>query len=149
MVELKNNEFNTQILVNYLCEVDCDFKTPLSKKINLKDFALKILSNGHVFAILDSHNSVISVNCFYCNDEINKTAYLILLSVKKEYQGKGYAKQLVLDMINFCRQKGMVKICCETVNPIAASLYESIGFQIYKSEYCNNIIKKYLQLSLI
>lgn len=149
MVQLKNNEHNARILVNYLNEVDHDFKIPLSEKISLKDFALKILSNGYVLAVLDNKNFLVGVNCFYCNDEIHKTAYFIVLSVKKNCQGKGYAKQLIFEMINICKQKGMVKICCETVNPIAASLYESIGFKVYKSEYCNNLLKKYLTLSLI
>ena len=146
MIELNKNDI--QNLIQYLKDVDKDFGILLSEKVDLELYAIKLLNNGHVIAILNDVKSIIGINCFYSNDQVNKTAYLPILSVKSEARGKGCAKQMISKMIDMCKKNGMKTISCNSINPIAVSLYKSFGFKEFRTERYNNFEKIYLSLSL-
>lgn len=116
------------MLYGYLLEVDKDFGIPLSCKVDLASYASRLLSNGCVIAVKENEK-LASIIGFYCNDHQQKTAHLPLLSTAKWARGKGYAGLLIREMIITCRNAGMHKICCDSVNPIAIHLYKSIGFK--------------------
>lgn len=130
-------------LKSYLNEVDRDFETPLSNKTDIATFSTKIIDNGKVYAVKEN-NKISAIICFYCNDYIENKAHLPILSTKKEARGKGYARLLINEMTKLCKEKEMKYIYCDSVNPIAISLYKSLGFIEYKKE--KN--KSYLKLNL-
>lgn len=136
---LKNHED----LHKYLNDVDKDFGTPLSSKTDLISFASKLIKYGHVYVIKEGYDIVAMIG-FYSNDTINNNAYLPILSTKDRARGKGYARKLVSEMIDICKKDGMKTIFCDSINPIAISLYISLGFNEYKKE--EN--KSYLKLKL-
>lgn len=128
MIRLQPTENDHQKLTAYLEEVDQDFGIPLSTKVGIPDYAGKILKNGRVYVIEEQSDEPLSLICFYCNDFRSHTAFLPILSTKKEARGKGYAKLLIQRMIADCREEHMVRICCDSINPVAVSLYKSLGF---------------------
>lgn len=140
IVKLDYNENDRNILVDYLIETDEDFGIPLSDKVNIPLFAEKILSKGHVYMVFED-NIYCAMICFYCNDIIEKKAFLPILSTKANARGKGYAKQLIMLMINVCSLYKMKYIICDSINPIAVSIYKSLGFKTYK-ESCDNGTRK-------
>lgn len=148
IIELDNNVYNVRQLVQYLNYVDKDFGIPLSDKVDLDIYAFKLCTNGHVIAIVDEKAEIIGITGFYSNDKVKKIAHLPILSVKKEARGKGFAKQMISSMINICRQEGMEKIQCDSVNPIAIALYKSFGFVEYRKEFRDNMEIVYLELLL-
>ena len=82
IIKLSNNETDIQILFDYLKDVDRDFETPLSLKVNLFEFARKTLSNGHAFMARENDKFVALVT-LYCNDKVTVKAFLPILSVKE------------------------------------------------------------------
>lgn len=147
IIKLSNNETDIQVLFDYLKDVDRDFEIPLSSKVNLSEFARKTLSNGHAFMVREDDKYVALVT-LYCNDKVNVKAFLPILSVKECYRGKGYARQLVNIAINISRLYEMKTVNVDSVNPIAISLYKSVGFQSVGVDDVNGLRKEYLQLTI-
>lgn len=145
IVRLNNNEKDVQILVDYLKDVDQDFGTPLSSKANLSELAQKTLAYGHAYIVQENKN-VVALVTFYCNDRVNATAFLSILSVKEECRGKGYARKLVNIVITESRNSGMRLICVDSVNPVAISLYKSVGFDTIMIDELHGKRKEFLQL---
>lgn len=143
IIKLDNSEKSKNILVDYLVDVDTEFNIPLSRKINFLSFADKILSKGNVYLVYEDCIYCAMI-CFYCNDTIEHKAYLPILSTKALARGRGYAKQLIETMIEVCRLHKMTCILCDSVNPIAISIYKSMGFITYKEEYDGGVRKEFL-----
>ena len=137
-----------QLLNDYLHQVDNDFAIPISYKVDIKEYASRLLNAGHVVAVEDA-GVCVSVVGFYCNDERLRTAHLSILRTLKSHQGRGYAKQLVNEAIKFSRQAGMLKISCDSVNPGAVSLYKSVGFKEVRCVKVAGLEKKFLEYNII
>jgi len=57
------------------------------------------------------------------------------LYVKKEYRGKGVARQLIIKLVNHASSKVMQLHCTVTTdNTCATHLYQKLGFKIYGTE---------------
>jgi len=74
------------------------------------------------------HNTPIS------NPEISSPDYCKIgdIVVKKEFQGKGIGKRLILKVLETAKELGVgrTKLEVETTNERAVKLYESLGFKI-------------------
>lgn len=127
IIKLSNTKNGQQRLIQYLNDVDNDFKIPLSKKINPTEYAIKLLTNGEVLVSVDN-GQIRGLIAGYCNDIENGKAVISILSVKIKYRGMGISRTLVKSMIEKCKQFGMRCIHVDSVNPIAVSLYLSEGF---------------------
>lgn len=124
---------NLNDLINYLNDVDHDFGIPISEKTSINSFAEKLLQFGKVFGVKENEELVSCIG-FYCNDKINQTAHLPILSTRKMARGKGYAHILVNKMIEECKKCEMKTILCDSINPHAVNLYKSVGFTEFRSE---------------
>ena len=134
IVRLQSTMDDCRRLVDYLLDVDEDFGIPLSSKVQIPVYAEKILQNGRVY-VIEEDGLFMALICFYCNDSKNHIAYLPILSTKRQARKKGYARVLIQQMIADCREEHMVRICCDSVNPVAVSLYKSLGFvEDYRKE---------------
>ncbi len=70
---------------------------------------------------------------------IYEEANILLIAVKKEFQGKGFGKLLLEHFIEICKAKNVIKIFLEvaTDNKKAVNLYKRYGFKDF------SIRKKY------
>ena len=127
IIKLSNTKNGQQRLIQYLNDVDNDFKIPLSKKINPTEYAIKLLTNGVVLVSVDN-GQIRGLIAGYCNDIEKGKAVISILSVKKKFRGIGISRNLIKSMIETCKQVGMRYIHVDSVNPIAVSLYLSEGF---------------------
>lgn len=147
---LKNVSNDYLLLLQYLQEIDNDFEISFSQKVNLEEYVSKLLQNGYVYTVIDENKrNILACVGFYCNDMNTHIAYLSLLSTRMQARGKGYAKLLVNTMVECCKKRGMYKIFCDSVNPIAVKLYKSCGFIQYKIESCERLTKTFLKLDLL
>ncbi len=137
-----------RLLYNYLLKVDKDFGIPLSEKVRLDLYAIRLLANGNVLAV-DEDGELVSVIAFYSNDDRYRIAHLPLLSTIEKARGKGYARLLISEMVKVCQQAGMLKICCNSVNPVAISLYKSMGFVVVSKEQDKGFEKYFLEYKII
>lgn len=117
-------------LINFLNAVDDSFPVPLSKKQNLNDFANKLLSHANLYYRLNDQNEIISLVAGYINDYSSKLAYISIVATLPDYRGNGYAKELMSDFINECKNQDMkaVHLYMVETNYSAKKMYTSMGF---------------------
>lgn len=101
------------------------------RKVDLTQYAKKLSSYGKVWCHYDMGKPV-SVIAGYFNDKISKTAYLSMLSVAKEYQGKKLASSLLAEFEDYAIQNGMdyVKLEVRKHNTAAQGLYRKFGYEV-------------------
>ena len=145
--QLQNTVEDKNLLVSYLRAVDNDFHIPLSSKQNLEEYASKLLEHGIVIVVMDAEK-IVSCRGFYCNNQTSGIAYGSMMSTLSIARGKGYARLLIDNMINICREKGFKSIISSSVNPIAISLYKTVGYKEIKEEFCNGVLCVTLEYKL-
>lgn len=118
-------------LYDFLTAIDASLPTPLSSRVNLKQYAEKILKNG-VALSAERNGAIVSSAMFYCNDRENGEAYLTLLGTIPGYEGNGYASCVMDKAEEFAKKNGMKKMCLETemTNREAVGFYSRRGFVI-------------------
>lgn len=116
-------------LLLFLNKVDKDFSPPLSSKVDLKDYILKIQEKAEL--IIEEQNGLIrGLVILYCNDFETKIAYISLVGVLPEFRGMGIAKICMSQAINVAKEKGMKRIMIHSNNPVAVKIYNDLGFHI-------------------
>lgn len=126
---LQNDSSDRERFYQYLLEVNNDFAIPLSNKVNLQEYAVKLLTYGRVLAAVDSSSVILGAIAYYCNNHQAQKACWPFLSVKSQNRGRGYAVKLINRMLLDCKNNGMKLVQCDSVNPIAVNLYKKMGFQ--------------------
>ena len=132
----------------FLQEVDSLFPIKLSDKIDLKELSSKFLSVGTIFSIYNE-NKLVALLAGYNNDFVNSKAYISVLAVLPEYQGKGYASKLITDFTNDCKNKNIkrIELFTHKTNANAIKMYKKNGFNIDNTEFSRvNDIKFYKDL---
>lgn len=97
---------------------------------NILALAKKYSQNAVVYFVTRG-GIPIGIVAFYCNDEITKTAFLSMIVVDREEQGKDIGSFLLDKIIRHCREQGMGKIRLEVAcdNESAYRFYIRHGFQ--------------------
>jgi ribosomal protein S18 acetylase RimI-like enzyme len=129
-------------LIEYLKEVDYDFNPSLSSRKDLVKYAKKIYENSLILS-RRQNNRIIALLACYCN---NEDAYLSIISVKKDFTGRGYFRNLMNDLIDYLRTEDFQKLELEVnkKNDKAYNAYIRMGFK-YKKESSepNHLILSY------
>lgn len=146
--QLENSTCDIELLYSYLSLVDQDFRIPLSQKVDLHEYAVKLLIHGIVIAY-EENNHLLSCRGFYCNDVESGIAYGVMMSTLPEAQGRGYARLLIEEMFKICRSKGFKAVISSSVNPKAVALYKSLGYKEINVQPDGNEIRVTLKYDLI
>lgn len=118
-------------LVQFLERVDVLLPIPLSERVDLNDYAQKVLENGVVLSV-EKDNEIVSACMFYCNDIQTQQAYITLLATLPTQQGKHYGNALMRFTERICKDRGMREIHLDTekCNTKAIRFYENMGYYI-------------------
>lgn len=88
-----------------------------------------------IFVLLNDSKLIGELHAKYQSDDDNfavrgRRVYLFALRVHKNYQGKGYSKYLIKEVIEILKEKGYSEftIGIEDNNLIAHHIYHSLGF---------------------
>lgn len=101
------------------------------RKINISQYSEKLVHHGKVWTHYDMGKPV-SIIAGYFNDETTRTAYLSMLAVAEEYQGKRLASSLLSEFEDYAIKSGMnyVKLEVRKHNFVAQELYNKFGYKI-------------------
>ncbi|QOD69859.1 GNAT family N-acetyltransferase [Vibrio navarrensis] len=136
-------------LERFLHKVDEDFQPTLSSRVDIKNYAQKLICNAIVFKAYKASNTIGLVAC-YANDSSKKNAYIPFIAVDRDFRGYGIGG-ILLNKLLFELKKNNFKNLSLTVrkNSDAFYLYKKIGFKIdYEFKYKNtdivgvNMVKK-------
>lgn len=152
VIEIRVMNYNEEELARLaalLRRIDNIFPIPLSKKVNIDEYAIKALSKGIVICAENS-GDIIGILLGYANDLITKNVYIVVLGVLKEYQSQGIGRSLINRMKELSRSYGMKNVCLFThqSNESAIRFYISNGFTIAHTPFHERSDEVYLVASL-
>lgn len=99
------------------------------ENLSLEEYAVKLIKKAVNYVIVEEGKDAGLIS-FYVNDTATKTAYIALIGVLTDYQGKGMAQELMDHCIAVCCSKGMEQIKLEVKkdNSRAIRFYEHYDF---------------------
>jgi len=126
-------------LIIFLNEINDSFPVSLSEKIQINEYAQKVLRLGLVMKV-EQNSEIIGVITGYVNDKVNGAGYMSVLGVSERHRGKKIASKLLQAFIDQAKKEGMKKISLFTHkdNHNALKMYLSRGFY-----FDNSISKNY------
>lgn len=121
-----------QMLVNFFREVDRSFPIPLSEKVNINQYAQKLLEYG-TLCVKIKDDAIQGLVGGYTENVEEKRAYISVVAVLSSCYRQGVASKLVREFIEQCREKQLQSIHLYTHknNTGAIEMYRRIGFQEY------------------
>lgn len=127
------------LLRDYLIAHDKDFPIPLTNKVNIEDYLVKISKLGKSIICL-SNGKIIGLIFYYDNDKKLHRGFISLVSVDKYYRRNGIAKELVKLALKEMSKNNIqwCEIPTHITNNSAINLYESLGFIQEKKEIKEN-----------
>lgn len=78
-VKLANNEDTYLKLVEYMKETERDYDIPISMRVNIEEYAKKIVEYAVTVAVMEN-DKIIAMANFYCNDIVTKYVMLQTLA---------------------------------------------------------------------
>jgi ribosomal protein S18 acetylase RimI-like enzyme len=134
LIEYRMNKASETEIAEHLRTCDAEFVPPLSGRVKIKDYAKKITSNASRFEAW-SGDTLVGLLAAYCNDQVNRIAYITSVSVLREWQGKNIAASLMSQCLKHARTTGMRQISLQVAwdNTPAIKLYEKNGFVTVKA----------------
>ena len=128
-ITFKINSGTFPDILDHLRKCQDTFIPPLGNSVDINKYAEKIIDLAVRFEAWDQ-NTLIGLLAAYFNDEINKHGFITNVSVEKEYNGRGIAKTLLQNCLEFGRKGKFRKIYLKVnkSNLKAITLYEQLGF---------------------
>ena len=109
----------------------CDeaFVPSLSARVGIGEYAAKLHALAERFEAWCG-GALVGLVATYCNDPERKTAFVTSVSVESAWLGRGVARQLMGQCVEYARVQGFRRIELEVDagNANAICLYEKIGF---------------------
>lgn len=122
---------------------------PLSQRIDLEAYSLKLLKLAEIWFAVVNDNEIVGIIVFYANNKQNRAAYIPFISVHPDYQRKGLAKAMIQKVFSIALQKGMTSLWLnvQKENHTAQLLYKSLGFRLTQTE--SNAWNMHINLSSV
>lgn len=129
------NKASASQIMTHLHYCDTTFVPMLSERINMQDYAHKIVNNAVRFEAWKD-DELIGLSAVYCNDQVKRTAFITNVSVLPTWQGKGIASHLMMNIIEYVNTLGFeyIELEVDERNSAAITLYEKHGFLIMEKE---------------
>ena len=121
---------------------------PLSKRVDLRSYAEKLENNAEI-ALAFHNKRIVGFLAMYANDFYNGKAHIPIVSVLKDFQGKGIGKALLSRAIALARQRKMINLwlTVDKDNLIAQHFYSEFRFIKTSSDGSKFIMSRDLSLN--
>lgn len=135
LVEYRLNKASEAEIAEHLWLCNADFVPPLSGRVEINDYAKKIVSKAMRFEAW-SGDKLVGLVAVYCNDLEKRIAYITNVSVLRESTGQGIAESLIKQCVERTKALGMHQVSLEVSsdNIPAIGLYEKGGFVTGKTK---------------
>lgn len=137
-------------LVSFLSEISPDLPRPLIGRVDLAEYADKLLDKGYVVAMADG-SELVGICGGYANDLIGKRSVVTIMGVRAAIRKGGEGTRLMNCFIGLALKHGMRTLELETheTNLGAIAFYERNGFSLIEHLQNGNVLmrKRILGLS--
>lgn len=146
LIEYRLNKASAAEIVEHLSHCDADFEPPLSGRVEINDYAQKIVEKATRIEAW-SGGTLVGLVAAYCNDQVKRIAYITSVSILRAWIGKGIGAHLVGQCVEHAKVSGMQQICLDVAedNKPAIKLYEKSGFIAGKASALFVSMKLYLK----
>jgi ribosomal protein S18 acetylase RimI-like enzyme len=129
-MDYKVNKASSQDILVHLMSCDNSFIPPLSETVDLPSYAEKLKTRATTFEIWNQSKLIGCVACYFDNPE---DVFVTNVSVLPDHTGKGYARFLLKQAVEYGRVNGKKKALLEVYsqNQNAILFYQKIGFKEY------------------
>lgn len=129
IIKFQRDQATAAEITGHLLLCDASFTPPLSQRVDIASYALKISANAVRFEAW-ADESLIGLVAAYCNDKIRRAAHITNVSIMPEWRGKGIASQLLHAAIEHARRSRfkLIELEVDPSNASAINLYEKSGF---------------------
>lgn len=126
------NSIKIDEFTEFLKTVDIDFPIPLSSKVDINEYANKLLKDSTI-SLYRNDDNILGIVCGYTKKLKDNIAYISIVAVNKENRGRGIATKLVLDFLEICRSEKIdaVHLYTHKTNVKAIKMYYKLGFKEY------------------
>lgn len=126
---IKYNTKNVNELRNHLERCDSMFVPPLSLRVDIGEYADKIVNNAYTVELWET-NKLMGLIAAYFNDPLEQKGYITNVSLEKEIQGKGLAEKLMQHVLQIAEELKYSEIRLEVDfnNINAIKLYHKLNF---------------------
>ncbi len=124
----KINTASEDSILTHLNHCNNQFVPALSTRVSLEAYAKKLAHYAILFeAWVDE--KLIGTVAMYLNEQ--KHGYITNVSVYNEYGGKGIAKQIFVNLIEYTKANNIseIKLEVSAINIAAINLYKNFGFE--------------------
>lgn len=123
---------------------------PEQKELDLDTVYSKCIQSGGDFLILLNGQEVIGTVGLKVTDSKNGVGEVKRLFVIPEYQGNGYGKMLLSELINLSKEKKLrfLRLCTTFKSRKAIKLYEKAGFYNILAYKYNPVTQVYMELNI-
>ncbi len=120
-----------ETIAAHLTRCDPSFVPPLSSRVDLPEYALKICTHAVRFEAW-STDVLAGLLAAYCNDRERRHGYITNVSVLDEWRGAGIATHLLQQCVRYGRHQGLLRLDLDVTSDHrrAVGLYERCGFSV-------------------
>lgn len=140
-IVFKINTASEDEILTHLNHCNNQFVPALSTRVSLEIYAKKIAEYATIFeAWVDQ--KLIGLVAMYLNEK--KHGYITNVSVYHEYGGKGIAKQIFINLVEYTNLNNITEIKLEVSakNTAAIILYKGFGFESIEEKFNQVIMLK-------
>ena len=134
--KMNNSDTEIRDLIVFLNKINASFPVPLSEKIQIEEYAQKVLLLGIVIKI-EHNNEIVGVVTGYANNNVSG-GYISVLGVSENHRGQKIGSRLLEAFIDEAKIEGMkqISLFAHKDNHNALKMYLNRGF------FINNSINK-------
>ena len=129
------NKASAPEIAEHLRACDDEFVPPLSGRVEINDYAIKIANSATRFEAW-ADGELIGLVAAYCNNEEDRVAYITSVSVRTKWTGSGIAARLLEQCILYLKSVRFDHIELEVngANARAIRLYAKMGFVRFEAQ---------------
>ena len=114
----------------FLHKVDEDFQPTLSSRVDIKNYAQKLICNAIIFKAYKTSQIIGLVAC-YANDSSKTNAYIPFIAVDRDFRGYGIGETLLSKLLDELKNYNFKKLSLTVrKNSDAFYFYKKVGFDI-------------------
>lgn len=129
---------DTELITQSITECDSSFSKHILERDDCSEFINKLIKNATFVIAFDSTNSkLVGYSATYMNDVVNCVAYISLICVIPEMQGKHIGVRLLDKICELAKKKGMhsIRLSVDYNNNKALSVYQKYGFSFEETNH--------------
>jgi ribosomal protein S18 acetylase RimI-like enzyme len=132
LVQYHTNKASAAEIAEHLRRCDAGFVPRLSERVDIDEYAIKIVTSATRFEAW-ADGVLVGLVAAYCNDVVSRIAYITSVSLLDDWRGRGIGACLIKSCLKHAATSCMksASLDVDSTNLPAIRLYEKCGFAVH------------------